>query len=192
MLLSLCTLCGTVAAQNADRQAAKERKAMEKAQKKLVREQIREYESLRNKAVEQFARQHPPRSFEAPAGSNIIIRDVVCAGDKSSGKVLVYMIMDIQSPFRNRIIGIGHRDKTCSARSGDETFYGRAYITNDYPRRIIATLHDVPVETRLLDRLEIELLMQSTIWGRIILHDVAICWTESDKTIRDYVRDTGK
>lgn len=193
MLLSLCTLCGTVAAQNADKQAAKERKAIEKAQKKLTREQIRTYESLRNKAVEEFARQHPPRSFETPGGGSMTIRDVVCAGDKSSGKVLIYMTLDIPALYRGHTIGIGQRrNKTCTARSGEASYYGSAYITDNYPRRIIVTLYDVPVQTSVLESVEIELLRQSSFWGRIILHDVAIYWTESDKTIRDYVRNTAK
>ena len=70
LLLSLCTLCGAASAmQPGEGTTAKEQKALQKAQKKKLRREARHFESLRNEAIEKFARagtsprrSAPPRS----------------------------------------------------------------------------------------------------------------------------------
>lgn len=91
LLLSLCTLCGAASAmQPGEGTTAKEQKALQKAQKKKLRREARHFESLRNEAIEKFARGHQPSEISTPSFVNdFCISNVICAGDNITGNVML-------------------------------------------------------------------------------------------------------
>ena len=92
LLMSLCTLCGAASAvQPRTDLTQKEQKALQKAQKKKIRQEARRFESLRNNAVVQFAREHQPSDISTPSFVNDFrISNVICAGDNISGTVMLH------------------------------------------------------------------------------------------------------
>lgn len=103
LLLSLCTLCGAaLAMQPGEGSTAKEQKALQKAQKKKLRREARHFESLRNEAVEKFARGHQPSEISTPSFINDFrISNVICAGDNITGTVMLHFdITPLYGGFR--------------------------------------------------------------------------------------------
>ena len=95
LLMSLCTLCGAASAvqprTDLTQKEQKEQKALQKAQKKKIRQEARRFESLRNDAVVQFAREHQPSDISTPSFVNDFrISNVICAGDNISGTVMLH------------------------------------------------------------------------------------------------------
>ena len=112
LLMSLCTLCGAASAvQPRTDLTQKEQKALQKAQKKKIRQEARRFESLRNDAVVQFAREHQPSDISTPSFVNDFrISNVICAGDNISGTVMLHF--DI-TPLRSEERRVG---KECRSR----------------------------------------------------------------------------
>lgn len=103
LLMSLCTLCGAASAvQPRTDLTQKEQKALQKAQKKKIRQEARRFESLRNDAVVQFAREHQPSDISTPSFVNDFrISNVICAGDNISGTVMLHFdITPLYGGFR--------------------------------------------------------------------------------------------
>ena len=103
LLMSLCTLCGAASAvQPRTDLTQKEQKALQKAQKKKIRQEARRFESLRNNAVVQFAREHQPSDISTPSFVNDFrISNVICAGDNISGTVMLHFdITPLYGGFR--------------------------------------------------------------------------------------------
>ena len=106
LLMSLCTLCGAASAvqprTDLTQKEQKEQKALQKAQKKKIRQEARRFESLRNDAVVQFAREHQPSDISTPSFVNDFrISNVICAGDNISGTVMLHFdITPLYGGFR--------------------------------------------------------------------------------------------
>lgn len=132
LLLSLCTLCGAASAmQPGEGTTAKEQKALQKAQKKKLRREARHFESLRNEAIEKFARGHQPSEISTPSFVNdFCISNVICAGDNITGNVMLrFDITPLYGGFR--LYMGGERNGTAAFAKGaaypSSDHYGRVY-----------------------------------------------------------------
>lgn len=139
LLLSLCTLCGAASAmQPGEGTTAKEQKALQKAQKKKLRREARHFESLRNEAIEKFARGHQPSEISTPSFVNdFCISNVICAGDNITGNVMLrFDITPLYGGFRLYMGG---------ERNGTAAFAkGAAYPSSDHYGRSTRCAEDNP------------------------------------------------
>ena len=145
LLMSLCTLCGAASAvQPRTDLTQKEQKALQKAQKKKIRQEARRFESLRNDAVVQFAREHQPSDISTPSFVNDFrISNVICAGDNISGTVMLHFdITPLYGGFR--LYMGGERNSTYAFAKGlaypSSDHYGRIYtMRSGQPEHIVVT-----------------------------------------------------
>lgn len=194
MLLSLCILCGAAsAAQPADKQAAKVQKALQKAQKKKIREEIRYFGSLRNEAVVKFARENPPRDVWTPFKGDFRISNIVCAGDYATRTVVLHL--DIMPLYGGIRLFMGGNRNGTQAFAGDERYpsedlYGRIYtLRTGQAEQITVLFRDVDPTTKRFERVDISMGLAQNIMNLISLRDVSIFWTYSDRVISNYVRE---
>lgn len=200
LLLSLCVLCGATAAQPSVGTAAKtqkkERKALEKDQKRKIRQETRRFERLRNEAVERFARAHQPSEILTPASmaNDFRISNVICAGDRLTGLVMLHF--DITPLYgRFRLFMGGERNGTYAFAQGasypSSDHYGRIYtLRAGQPTHIVVTFYNFAAGTGRIDRADISMGLALNALNIITMKNIPICWTYSDRTIRDYVRES--
>ena len=169
----------------------KERKRIEKQQRKQQREEIRYYESLRNDAVLAFAETHQPTLVSMPFGNFFSLTDIVCAGDRATGTVMLHFKLNPVSTGFRLVMG-GSRNGTRAYADGtyyeSDDLYGRVYNFTGGPEQIIVTLRGVPPETPQFDQVDISMGLHRDILNLVVMRNVPICWTESDRTIRNWVK----
>lgn len=195
LLLSLCTLCGAASAmQPQAAPAAREQKALRKAQKKKLRQETRRYAGLRNEAVVNFAREHQPAEVSTPFSFNDYrISNVICAGDNISGTVVLHFdITPLHGGFR--LYMGGERNGTYAFAKGkaypSSDHYGRVYtLRGGQPERIVVVFYNLAPGVDRLDRVDISMGLALNTLNIITLRDVPIFWTYSDKAIRNFVRE---
>lgn len=195
LLMSLCTLCGAASAvQPQAAPTAKEQKAMQKAQKKKIRQETRRFESLRNDAVTQFAREHQPSQISTPAFVNDFrISNVICAGDNISGTVMLRF--DITPLFGSfRLYMGGERNGTYAFANGiaypSSDHYGRIYtLRGGQAEQIVLTFYNIAPGVERLDRVDVSMGLSLSALNIISMRNVPIFWTYSDKAIKNYVRE---
>lgn len=180
----------TIAAPNA-KELKKERKRVEKEQRRKQREEIRCYESLRNEAVLKFAKSHQPSLISTPFGNFFTLSDIVCAGDNATGTVMVYFKLNpVTSGFR--IFMGGSRNGTRAYYDGtyyeSDDMYGRIYRFSGGPEEVVVTLHGVEPGTPKFDQVDISMGLRRDILNLIVLRNLPIFWTDSDRTIRNWVK----
>lgn len=195
LLLLLCLTGGAATAvQPADKQTQREHKALEKAQRKQLRQEIRHFETLRNDAVMQFAREHQPSAIFTPSLRNDLrVSDVICVGDRLTGTVMVYMNV---TPLLDelRLYMGGERNGTCAIAKGDiypgSDHYGRVYtLRPGDPEQVVVTFYNVSQRIEHFDRVDISMGLALMTLNIITLRDVSIFWTYSDKVIGNYVKE---
>lgn len=194
-LLSLCILCGAASAvQPQGVPTAKEQKALQKAQKKKLREETRRFEALRNEAVEKFAREHQPSSIYTPAFVNDFrLTNVICAGDNITGTVmLLFDITPLYGGFR--LYMGGERNGSYAFAKGkaypSSDHYGRIYtMRSGQPEQVMVTFYNIAPGVERLDRVDISMGLALNALNIITLRDVPIFWTYSDKAIKNYIRE---
>lgn len=194
LLLSLCTLCTAASAQSAEKLAAKARKAEQKAQRKMLRQEERRFESLRNEAVLTFAKANQPKSIQTPMliRNDLRISNIVCAGDDISGTVMIYMdVTPLLGAFQ--IFMGGERNGTCAIAKGNvypsSDHYGRVYtLRSGEPEQVIVTFYNIAPGIQKLDRVDISMGLELATLNIITLRDLPIFWTYSDRAIRNFVR----
>lgn len=169
----------------------KERKRIEKEQRKQQRAEIRYYESLRNDAVLAFARTHQPTLVSTPFGNFFSLTDIVCAGDRATGTVVLHFKLNPVSNGFRLFMG-GSRNGTRAYADGtyyeSDDMYGRIYHFTGGPQQIIVTLRGVEPDTPKFDQVDISMGLHRDILNLIVMRNVPICWTESDRTIRNWVK----
>ncbi len=149
LLLSLCTLCGAASAmQPGEGTTAKEQKALQKAQKKKLRREARHFESLRNEAIEKFARGHQPSEISTPSFVNdFCISNVICAGDNITGNVMLrFDITPLYGGFR--LYMGGERNGTAAFAKGaaypSSDHYGRVYtMRGGQPEHVVVMFYNI-------------------------------------------------
>ena len=179
LLLSLCTLCGAASAmQPGEGTTAKEQKALQKAQKKKLRREARHFESLRNEAIEKFARGHQPSEISTPSFVNdFCISNVICAGDNITGNVMLrFDITPLYGGFR--LYMGGERNGTAAFAKGaaypSSDHYGRVYtMRGGHPEHVVVMFYNIALNTLNI----------------ITMRNVPIFWTYTDKAIRNFVRE---
>lgn len=203
LLISVCTLCFAATADAKTEQSAKakaptaEQKARAKAQRQKVRREVRQYENLRNEAILDFARTHQPSAIFTPSFvDDFRISDVICAGDKTTGDVvLVFSITPLRYSFR--LYMGGEQNGTIAYADGNSypasDMYGRIYtLRNGQPEQITVTFYTIPEGVDVLDRVNVSMGLEFNILNLITMRNVPIYWTYSDKTIRYYVEEAEK
>ena len=172
LLLSLCTLCGAaLAMQPGEGSTAKEQKALQKAQKKKLRREARHFESLRNEAIEQFAR----------------------AGDNITGTVMLHFdITPLYGGFR--LYMGGERNGTSAFAKGvaypSSDHYGRVYtMRGGQPEHVVVMFYNIAPGVDALDRVDISMGLALNTLNIITMRNVPIFWTYTDKAIRNFVRE---
>ena len=180
LLMSLCTLCGAASAvQPRTDLTQKEQKALQKAQKKKIRQEARRFESLRNDAVVQFAREHQPSDISTPSFVNDFrISNVICAGDNISGTVMLHF--DITPLYGGFRLYMG----------GERNHYGRIYtMRSGQPEHIVVTFYNIAPGVERLDRVDVSMGLALNALNIISMRNVPIFWTYSDKAIKNYVQE---
>lgn len=195
LLLSLCTLCGAAsafAARPGDR-PDKEQKALQKAQKKKLRQEVRHFASLRNEAVEKFAREHQPSDISTPSFINDFrVSNVICAGDNISGTVMLHFdITPLYGVFR--LYMGGERNGTYAFAKGkaypSSDHYGRVYtMRSGQPEHIVVTFYNIAPGVDRLDRVDVSMGLALNALNIITMRNVPIFWTYSDKAIGNFIR----
>lgn len=185
------SVSGGDAPQPTEKELKKERKRIEKEQRKQQREEIRDYESLRNEAVLAFAKTHQPTLVSTPFGNFFTLTDIVCAGDLATGTVMLHFKLNPVSNGFRLFMG-GSRNGTQGYADGtyyeSDDLYGRIYRFTGGPQQIIVTLRDVAPETPKFDQVDISMGLHRDILNLIVMRNVPIYWTESDRTIRNFVK----
>lgn len=195
LLLSLCTLCGAASAIHPqDVPTAKEQKALQKAQKKKLRQETRRFAALRNEAVEKFAREHQPTDIITPAFVNDFrITNVICAGDNITGTVMLrFDIAPLYGGFR--LYMGGERNGTYAFAKGkaypSSDHYGRIYtLRGGQPEHVVVTFYNIAPGVDRLDRVDISMGLAFNALNIITMRNVPIYWTYSDKAIKNFIRE---
>ena len=195
LLLSLCTLCGAASAmQPGEGSTAKEQKALQKAQKKKLRREARHFESLRNEAVEKFARGHQPSEISTPSFVNDFrISNVICAGDNITGTVMLHFdITPLYGGFR--LYMGGERNGTSAFAKGvaypSSDHYGRVYtMRGGQPEHVVVMFYNIAPGVDALDHVDISMGLALNTLNIITMRNVPIFWTYTDKAIRNFVRE---
>lgn len=197
LLLSLCTLCGAASAFSAPSRGVptdKEQKALQKAQKKKLRQEVRHFASLRNEAVEKFAREHQPADISTPSFVNDFrISNVICAGDNITGTVMLHFdITPLYGGFR--LYMGGERNGTCAFAKGksypSSDHYGRVYtMRGGQPEHVVVIFYNIAPGVDRLDRVDISMGLAINTLNIITMRNVPIFRTYSDKAIRNFVRE---
>ena len=183
LLLSLCTLCGAASAmQPGEGSTAKEQKALQKAQKKKLRREARHFESLRNEAVEKFARGHQPSEISTPSFVNDFrISNVICAGDNITGTVMLHFdITPLYGGFR--LYMGGERNGTSAFAKGvaypSSDHYGRVYtMRGGQPEHVVVMFYNIAPCVDALDRVDISMGLALNTLNIITMRNVPIFWT---------------
>ena len=194
LLLSLCTLCGAASAMQPEAApTAKDQKKLQKAQKKKLRKEFRHFTSLRNEAVEKFAREHQPADIYTPTFMNDFrVSNVICAGDNITGTVMLHFdITPLYGGFR--LFMGGERNGTCAFAKGaaypSSDHYGRVYtMRGGQPEHVVVTFYNIAPGVDALDRIDISMGLALNTLNIITMRNVPIFWTYSDKAIRNFVR----
>ena len=195
LLMSLCTLCGAASAvQPRTDLTQKEQKALQKAQKKKIRQEARRFESLRNDAVVQFAREHQPSDISTPSFVNDFrISNVICAGDNISGTVMLHFdITPLYGGFR--LYMGGERNGTSAFAKGvaypSSDHYGRVYtMRGGQPEHVVVMFYNIAPGVDALDRVDISMGLALNTLNIITMRNIPIFWTYTDKAIRNFVRE---
>lgn len=173
------------------KETKKERRRIEKEQRKQQRSEIRYYESLRDEAVLSFAKTHQPTLVSTPFGNFFSLTDIVCAGDRATGTVMLHFRLNPVSNGFRLFMG-GSRNGTRAYADGtyyeSDDLYGRIYRFTGGPQQIIVTLRGVQPETPKFDQVDISVGLHRDILNLIVMRNVPIFWTDSDRTIRNYVK----
>lgn len=170
----------------------KVQKQLQKEQRKQQRDEIRYYESLRNDAVVAFAKKHQPEVVYTPFIHHFNITDVACAGDNITGTVMLHFrISPLIDGFR--IFMGGNRNGTRAYTDEDyyesDNLYGRIYtFRSGDSENVIITFRNVDRKTTKFNRINISMGLSLNILNQIVMTNVPIFWTESDETIRNYVK----
>lgn len=180
LLLSLCTLCGAASAmQPGEGSTAKEQKALQKAQKKKLRREARHFESLRNEAVEKFARGHQPSEISTPSFVNDFrISNVICAGDNITGTVMLHFdITPLYGGFR--LYMGGERNGTSAFAKGvaypSSDHYGRVYtMRGGQPEHVVVMFYNIAPGVDALDRVDISMGLALNTLNIITMRNVPI------------------
>ena len=188
LLLSLCTLCGAASAmQPGEGSTAKEQKALQKAQKKKLRREARHFESLRNEAVEKFARGHQPSEISTPSFVNdFCISNVICAGDNITGNVMLrFDITPLYGGFR--LYMGGERNGTAAYAKGaaypSSDHYGRVYtMRGGHPEHVVVMFYNIAPGIDTLDRVDISMGLALNTLNIITMRNVPIFWTYTPTT----------
>ncbi|MEG0789153.1 MAG: hypothetical protein RSC12_06630 [Alistipes sp.] len=171
----------------------KEQQRTVKAQKKQTQQEVRAYESLRDAAVIEFAKTHQPSSIITPFTHSFTVNDIRCVGDKQTGIVMLnFSITPLMSTGFRIFIG-GSLNGTEAAIKGvsyRSELYGRIYdIRSVCPTTIAITVSGVKPNTPKFDWFNISMGLRLNIFNLITLRDVPIFWTDSNQTIRNYVKN---
>lgn len=193
-ILLCCLAAGAPAAQPAAGEpTAREQRALRKAQKKKIREEVRYYESLRNEAVVKFAGEHRPESVFMPTFiDDFRVRNIVCVGDYTTGSVVLHLeLTPLYGGFR--IYMGGERNGTQAIADGERypstDTYGRVYTFRaGQSEQINVMFARIPIGTPRLDRIDISMGRSLNVLNLITLQNVPVFWTYSDTVIRNYVR----
>lgn len=194
LLLSLCTLCGAASAMQPEAvPTAREQKKLQKAQKKKLRQEFRHFTSLRNEAVEKFAREHQPADIFTPTFMNDFrVSNVICAGDNITGTVMLHFdITPLYGGFR--LFMGGERNGTYAFAKGtaypSSDHYGRVYtMRSGQPEHVVVTFYNIAPGVDTLDRVDISMGLALNALNIITMRNVPIFWTYSDKAIKNFVR----
>lgn len=182
---------GAKASEPAAKELKKERKRVEKEQRKQQRAEIRYYESLRNEAVLAFAKTHQPTLVSMPFGNFFSLTDIVCAGDRATGTVMLHFKLNPVSNGFRLFMG-GSRNGTRGYADGtyyeSDDMYGRIYNFTGGPQEIIVTLRGMAPGTPQFDQVDISMGLHRDILNLIVMRNVPIYWTDSDRTIRNWVK----
>ena len=152
------------------------------------------FESLRNEAIEKFARGHQPSEISTPSFVNdFCISNVICAGDNITGNVMLrFDITPLYGGFR--LYMGGERNGTAAFAKGaaypSSDHYGRVYtMRGGQPEHVVVMFYNIAPGIDTLDRVDISMGLALNTLNIITMRNVPIFWTYTDKAIRNFVRE---
>ena len=165
-----------------------------KSPEKKLRREARHFESLRNEAIEKFARGHQPSEISTPSFVNdFCISNVICAGDNITGNVMLrFDITPLYGGFR--LYMGGERNGTAAFAKGaaypSSDHYGRVYtMRGGQPEHVVVMFYNIAPGIDSLDRVDISMGLALNTLNIITMRNVQIFWTYTDKAIRNFVRE---